>query len=216
LTFTGFPDEALTFYEGLERDNSKPYWTAHKSVYDEAVRAPLLELTDALTEEFGEASVFRPYRDVRFSADKSPYKTHLGAFVEVAPSVGYYLQISAAGLLVAGGFHDSAPGLLAAVRAKIADDATGPAVEAMLTGMTGRGWALGGETLKTAPRGVPQEHPRIDLLRHKQITLERAYGRSPVIHTGGFADRVRDDWRELRPFLAWLAAASPGTRGRSR
>jgi uncharacterized protein (TIGR02453 family) len=208
MTFTGFPVEAFDFYEGLQRDNTKSYWTANKNTYDEAVRAPLVELTEELAEEFGEASVFRPYRDVRFSADKSPYKTHLGAFVEVAPSTGYYLQVSSAGVLVAGGFHDSTPGLLGAVRDAIADERTGPRAAATLDGLTEQGWTLGGEKLKTAPRGVPRDHPRIELLRHKQITLERGYGRAPVTHTPGFVERVRHDWRELRPFLEWLAAAS--------
>ncbi len=210
MTFSGFPAEAFAFYAGLERDNTKAYWTAHKTVYDDAVHAPIHELTGELVDEFGPATVFRPYRDVRFSADKSPYKTHLGAFVEVAPSVGYYLQISAAGLLVAGGFHDSAPGLLAAVRESIADDSTGPAFEGMVRRLTEDGWELRGERLKTAPRGVAKDHPRIDLLRHKQITLERDYGTDPVVNAPGIADRVREDWRELGPVLDWLAAASPG------
>jgi uncharacterized protein (TIGR02453 family) len=216
MTFAGFPAEALAFYAGLERDNSKAYWTSHKGTYDEAVRGPLVGLTDVLAEEFGSATVFRPYRDVRFSADKSPYKTHLGAFVEVAPSAGYYLQISAAGVLVAGGFHDSAPGLLGEVRAAIADDVSGPGIHALVTRLVDEGWVLGGETLKTAPRGVPKDHPRIALLRHKQLTLERDYGADPVIHTADFADIVRSDWRQLRPFIEWLAATSPGVAPRRR
>ena len=79
MTFTGFPDEGLLFYEGLEADNSKTYWTRSKDTYDSCVRAPMQALVDALAAEFGTAKLFRPYRDVRFSNDKTPYKTHQGA-----------------------------------------------------------------------------------------------------------------------------------------
>ncbi len=94
MTFRGWPAEALDFYEGLEADNSKTYWTAHKAVYDDLVRAPMDQLLAELEPEFGAGKVFRPYRDVRFSADKSPYKTHLGAWLEH----GGYIQLSARGL----------------------------------------------------------------------------------------------------------------------
>jgi uncharacterized protein (TIGR02453 family) len=216
MAFTGFPAEAVTFYDGLERENNKTYWTTHKQTFEGAVRAPLMALADTLADEFGTATVFRPYRDVRFSADKSPYKTHLGAFVEVAPSAGYYVQVSSAGVLVAGGFHDSAPGLLEGVRRAIADDDTGPALARMVATLTDEGWTLGGEKLKTAPRGIAKDHPRIDLLRHKQLTAERDYGRDPIIHSPELAGAVREHWRALRPMVEWLAVASPGVRPERR
>jgi uncharacterized protein (DUF2461 family) len=68
--FAGFPEEALVFYEGLRADNTKAYWTDHKSLYDAAVRAPMQALLDELEPEFGRAKLFRPYRDVRFAKDK--------------------------------------------------------------------------------------------------------------------------------------------------
>src|SRR5258707_2617531 len=79
MAFDGWPEEALEFYEGLAADNSKAYWTANQAVYQDAVLRPMTDLVDELAAEFGEAKIFRPYRDVRFSADKSPYKTHIGA-----------------------------------------------------------------------------------------------------------------------------------------
>jgi Conserved hypothetical protein (DUF2461) len=69
--FRGFPDEAFVFYEGLEADHSKTYWTAHQAAYEEHVRAPMLALLGELSFAFGTASMFRPYRDVRFSKEKS-------------------------------------------------------------------------------------------------------------------------------------------------
>src|SRR5947208_7921849 len=97
--FRGFPAEAIEFYEGLEADNSKSYWTAHKQMYDDAVRAPMQALLETLEPEFGAGSIFRPYRDVRFSRDKSPYKTHIGAAVGELRGSVYYVQLSSEGLL---------------------------------------------------------------------------------------------------------------------
>src|SRR6476469_9401225 len=101
MAFGGFTDEAFAFYEGLQADNSKPYWTAHKDTYERHVREPLLGLCAELEEEFGPIKVFRRYRDVRFSKDKTPYKTHQGGHT----SEGFYVQVDADGLMVAGGMH---------------------------------------------------------------------------------------------------------------
>ena len=104
MRFEGFPDEGLVFYEGLEADNSKTYWTRHKADYETHVRAPLLALVEELGPDFGTAKVFRPYRDVRFSNDKTPYKTHQGAVLTLeGRAAAWYLQISAEGLSVSGG-----------------------------------------------------------------------------------------------------------------
>src|SRR4029453_11507429 len=81
VAFTGWPAEAVQFYRGLEADNSKAYWTAHRAEYHALFPAPMQALLEHLADEFGEGHVFRPYRDIRFSADKSPYKTAIGATV---------------------------------------------------------------------------------------------------------------------------------------
>lgn len=86
--FTGFPVAALDFYEDLEADNSKAFWAAHKAVYDDCVRGPMRALLGELEDEFGEGKMFRPYRDVRFSRDKIPYKTHQGGYVATGPGIG--------------------------------------------------------------------------------------------------------------------------------
>lgn len=101
----GFTDDAFSFYEGLQADNSKSYWTSHKDVYERHVREPLIELCAVLEDEFGAVKLFRPYRDVRFSKDKSPYKTHQGGHT----SEGFYLQVDADGLMVAGGMYAPTP-----------------------------------------------------------------------------------------------------------
>ena len=206
MTFEGFPEAALDFYDDLELDNTKSFWQAHKTVYDEAVAAPIKALTAALEPEFGAAKIFRPYRDVRFAKDKTPYKTHQGAYVATGPSTGYYVQIGAAGVMVGVGFYEASSARLAVIREAIMDDAHGSQLEGILAELEEAGWKVGGETLKTAPRGYDVDHPRIALLRHKSLTVGREYGFEPVIHSPALVDRVREDWRAATPFLDWVAA----------
>jgi uncharacterized protein (TIGR02453 family) len=204
--FTGFPEVALDFYDDLELDNTKTFWEAHRSTYDEAVAVPMNALAGALEPEFGSAKVFRPYRDVRFSKDKTPYKTHQGAFIARGPSTGYYVQIGAAGVRVGVGFYEASSERLAAVRAAIDDDRHGKDLETVLADLTSAGWQLGGDRLKTAPRGYDVDHPRIELLRHKSMTLGKNLAFEPVIHSPELVDRVASDWREATPFVEWVLA----------
>ncbi|NYG59182.1 uncharacterized protein (TIGR02453 family) [Nocardioides daedukensis] len=205
MTFEGFPVAALDFYDDLEVDNTKSFWEAHKHIHAESVKAPMTALTTALADEFGAAKVFRPYRDVRFAKDKTPYKTHQGAFVGVAPATGWYVEISARGIRTGGGFYEASTARLAAVRAAIDDERTGRELEKILATLRKKGWSVGGNRLKTKPRGYVVDHPRIDLLRHRSIILGRDHGFEPVIHTAEFADVVRADWRQLRPLVEWVA-----------
>jgi uncharacterized protein (TIGR02453 family) len=203
--FSGIPVAALDFYDDLEMDNTKSWWAAHKETYDTAVKAPMTALVTALEDEFGPAKVFRPYRDVRFAKDKTPYKTHQGAFVAAGPSTGWYVEVAAPGVRVGVGFYEASSPRLAGIRAGIAHDLHGPALAQIIASLTAEGWTLGGETLKTTPRGYDASHPRIDLLRHKSMTLGKSYGFDPVVHTPELLDRVRDDWRAARPFVDWVA-----------
>ena len=205
VTFAGFPVEALDFYDDLEGDNTKSFWAASKHVWERSVRDPMLALTEELGREFGPAKVFRPYRDVRFAKDKTPYKDHQGAFVAVAPATGWYVELGAPGVRVGAGFYEADSARLARIRAAIADDRRGGELERFLAALERRGWERGGESLRTAPRGWPADHPRIGLLRHKSLVVGRSYGFEDVIHTRALLDRVRADWRASRPFVEWLA-----------
>jgi uncharacterized protein (DUF2461 family) len=80
--FTGWPAGTVEFFSGLQADNTKAYWTAHKAVYEESVREPMAELLGELSGEFGPGRIARPYRDVRFRPDKSPYKTEIYASLD--------------------------------------------------------------------------------------------------------------------------------------
>jgi uncharacterized protein (TIGR02453 family) len=201
--FTGFPVAALDFYDDLEVDNTKSYWEKHKQVYDESVKAPMTALCEALGKEFGGAKIFRPYRDVRFAKDKTPYKTHQGAFVGVADATGWYVEVSPRGVRSGGGFYHAEAARLAALRAAIAHDTYGAELEKIVRGLERKGFSVGGDTLKTTPRGYDKDHPRIELLRHKSIFASHAIGFEPVIHTAELLDVVRKDWRATRPLVEW-------------
>ena len=205
--FTGFPSQALDFYDDLEVDNSRTYWEKHKGTYDYSVRRPMVALCAALAEEFGDAKVFRPYRDVRFAKDKTPYKTAQGAFVEVGPATGWYVELSARGVRTGAGFYDATGPRIASIREAIDDDRRGNDLAQMLKKLEANGWVIAGHVLKTAPRGYDLSHPRINLLRHKSLTIGHDYGFEPIIHTPELLEAVRDDWRTLRPFVEWVTDA---------
>jgi uncharacterized protein (TIGR02453 family) len=208
--FNGFPVAALDFYDDLEMDNTKSFWEANKHIWTDSVKAPMTALTDELAGEFGAAKIFRPYRDVRFAKDKTPYKTHQGAFVAIGASTGWYVQIGAAGVRVGAGYYEASGARLAAIRAAIDNELTGPVLERLLDGLSADGWEVGGDRLKTCPRGYDADHPRIGLLRYKSLSVGKDYGFGEDIQTAGLADRVRDDWRAAKALLVWLNDAAVG------
>ena len=202
--FTGFPEAALDFYDDLEIDNTKTFWTAHKDVYEQAVKTPMTALATALEPEFGEAKVFRPYRDVRFAKDKTPYKTNQGAWVARGPSTGWYVEVAAPGVRVGAGVYDASSDRLAKIRAAIDDSRRGRQLEKILAKLETGGWEVRGDKLKTTPRGYDASHPRIELLRHRSLTVGKSYGFEPVIHTPDLLDQVRTDWRAAAPLVDWI------------
>lgn len=203
--FAGFPSEALDFYDDLEVDNTRSFWEKHRQVYEESVKAPMTALCAALAPEFGEAKIFRPYRDVRFAKDKTPFKTHQGAFVRAGDATGWYVEVSPRGVRTGAGFYDATPPRLAAIRAAIDHDTYGAELEDIVAAAERSGFEVGGDRLKTSPRGYAVDHPRIELLRHRSLLLGHSLGFEPVIHTPELLDLVRDDWRALRPFVEWVA-----------
>jgi uncharacterized protein (TIGR02453 family) len=203
MAFAGWPPEALEFYVGLEADNSKAYWTSHKAVYDDKVLRPMAELTEQLASEFGEPKIFRPYRDIRFSADKTPYKTHIGATLGHAS----YVQLSADGLAAGAGMWHMEPDQLARYRGAVAADRTGAELAAIIATVEKSGVEIHGHgTLKSAPRGYPAQHPRIGLLRHKGITTWQRWEPGPWLQTPEAVGRVRAFFEESAAFCSWLAA----------
>jgi len=202
MSFRGWPAEALDFYEGLEADNSKAYWTAHKAVYDQKVLGPMSELLEELGPEFGEAKIFRPYRDVRFSKDKSPYKTGIGAVIGDG-----YIQLSAQGLAAGSGMWRMSPDQLDRYRQAVASDVTGAELERVIAGVEGHEVTVHGhDVLKKAPRGYPADHPRIALLRYKGVTAWKEWPVEPWLGTPAAKDRVSAFLAASMPLCAWLGA----------
>ena len=201
MTFQGWPEEALEFYEGLEADNTKTYWTAHKASYEEHVLAPMAELLEELAPEFGETRIFRPYRDVRFSPDKSPYKTHIGGVIGDG-----YIQLSAAGLATANGMYSMATDQLDAYRRAVAADLPGTELEQLAAEIKGHGIELHyRDALKTAPRGYSPDHPRVELLRYKGLWAWQDWPAAAWLGTAQARDRVSTFLRDSAPLARWLA-----------
>jgi uncharacterized protein (DUF2461 family) len=162
-------------------------------VYDEAVRAPMRTLLEALAPEFGATPVmFRPYRDIRFSKDKTPYKTAQGGFLERAPGVGYHLQVDADGVRVGGGFHAHDRDHTARWRAAVDSPTAGPALVELVDTLEKAGFEVGGTQVRTRLRGVPPDHPRLDLMRREFLTAARPA--DPATRT-----TIRAGYDELRP-----------------
>jgi uncharacterized protein (TIGR02453 family) len=202
MSFQGWPAAALDFFDGLEEDNSKAYWTAHRREYEDIVLGPMTELTEELSPEFGPVKIFRPYRDIRFSADKSPYRTEIGASVGPA-----YIRLSAAGLAAGSGMFHLAADQLARYREAVDDEVSGAELAGIVAGLTAdASIMIGHDMLKSAPRGFSAEHPRIELLRYKGIAAFRQWPAEPWLATPAAADRVREFLRGTRPLNGWLDA----------
>ena len=204
MAFTGFPEEALDFYEGLEADNSKSYWTDHKGVYDGAVREPMQALLEELAAEFGAAKLFRPYRDVRFSKDKTPYKTAAAAAIGDDVQGGLYVQLSAAGVMLAGGAHGLATDQARRLRAAIADDGPGRALQKLLKALEGKDFVVEGDRLKRLPAELTN-HPLADLLTLKTLWVRKVLETGEWLHSPDAKDVVASAWRQVQPLNTWLA-----------
>ena len=202
MAFRGWRAEAVEFFEGLEADNSKAYWEDHKDTYERSVRAPMDELLQELEAEFGRGRVFRPYRDVRFSKDKSPYKTNLAAMVGEAG----YVSLSATGLGVGSGMYHMAADQLDRYRRSVADDASGGELEGIAAELQRQGQELVAHgQLKTAPRGYAKDHPRLELLQRKGLTTWRQWPPAAWLGTKKAKDRIVESLRAGVPLNQWLA-----------
>ena len=198
--FAGFPDEGLIFYEGLEADNTRTYWTAHKADYETSVRGPLVALLDEVAPEFGTPKVFRPYRDVRFSKDKTPYKLNCAAHLP-----GGYISFSADGLFVGSGLYQPEPDQLQRFRAAVDDCESGSELEAIVATLRKDGFDVGAhEVLRTAPKGYARDHPRIELLKHKGILMSKLWPVGAWLGTRKAKDRVVTCLEAAQPLKRWL------------
>lgn len=200
MAFTGWPVEGVEFYEGLQADNSKVYWQEYKAVYERDVRAPMEQLLAELADEFGAGKLFRPYRDVRFSADKTPYKTNCAATLGAG-----YISFSADGLSTGAGLYLPDSAALQRYRTAVTREKSGNELVAIVAALHKAGYeTMAHEVLKTAPRGVPKDHPRIDLLRHKGIAMMKTWPVGAWLGTAKAKERVVTTLRAAAPLGDWL------------
>jgi uncharacterized protein (TIGR02453 family) len=201
MTFQGWPVEAIEFFERLEDDNTKSFWTEQKHVYEESVKAPMVALLTDLEKRCGDGKVFRPYRDVRFSKDKTPYKTNIAATMDK----GGYVSLSADSFSTGTGYYVMAKDQLAKFRAAIDDDKTGRQLERTIAKITDTGIEVTShDTLKTAPRGYSADHPRIELLRMKGCIAWREWEIGAWLDTSEPKNRVVSVLDAAKPLIKWL------------
>jgi uncharacterized protein (TIGR02453 family) len=203
--FSGFNRDVLAFYAELRENNAKEWWAANKPRYDERVHRPMLELASDLEGEFGEMKIFRPYRDVRFSADKSPYKLHIGMVTLARPA--HYVHLSEEGLVTGGGLFDVPTAALSRFRELVDDEASAAPLQSVLSDLDANEFSLStGEALRTAPRGYPADHPRIELLRLKRLAVRREDPPAEWMWTPEAGDVVRERWHAVSAWCDWLEA----------
>jgi len=208
--FDGFPRKTFRWFDGLEEDNSKGYFTAHRDTYELVVRGALEALLEELADELGgHVKMFRQNRDIRFSADKSPYKTTTYGLIVERPATlaGLYAQLSGAGIFAGTGYHVLASDQLVRFRDAVVDDRAGAELETAVAAAESAGIETFGEALKTAPRGYSRDHPRVRLLRHKSLVAGlRLDGGGNGVSRAAALDHCRRTWAACAPINAWLDA----------
>lgn len=201
----GFSRDALEFYAALEAENTREWWAAHKAGYETEVRDPARALAASLEEEFGPVKVGRPHRDLRFDKGGVPYKTALTMTAGPAPGLGWYLRLDARGLAVGGGLRTHSSGEVARLRAAVADDTSGAELARLVATVEAGGFTIEGAATARMPRGFAADHPRAELLRWRAVMVVRDVGRPRWLGTPELEQRVRDDWRAVRPVAEWAA-----------
>lgn len=207
--FSGFPPEMFTFLEGLEKDNSKAYWEAHRATWEASVKEPVQRLMADLEDEFGPLRTFRPNRDVRFSKDKSPYKTWVGVTTSdrAVGGIGAFLRIDADGMRLAGGAMALAPDQIKRFRSAIDDTRSATEFDTIRRKLTDQELPVGPgmpPVLKRVPTGYPADHPRGELLRWKGAVVVKDYPLDDWLHQPRAIDAVREIWTATAPLKNWI------------
>ncbi len=205
--FAGFGPGVRTWFKGLEADNSREYFAARRDFFDESIRRQMEALLDELSGKFGgEVKMFRQNRDVRFSPDKSPYKTNTYGVLRgsAVAAQGLYASISADGLVAGSGYHMMARDQLERYREAVAAERSGPELSKLVAKAESSGLDIWGPSLATAPRGYPKDHERIELLRRKSLSLGARLKFGKGISRADGLRFVTATWRAAAPVTAWL------------
>jgi uncharacterized protein (TIGR02453 family) len=209
--FAGFGEDTIEFFEGLTADNSREYWQQHRGMYDDSIAGPMSALADSLTAEFGPPKIFRMHRDLRFSPDRRPYHEYARMGVRPPRPAGrrsagvLFLSLSGDGLYLAAGYYDPARDQLEKFRRLQDDPAQVGDLDRTLERLAAAGLPLGdGRPLKTAPRGWPRDHPRIEFLRHTTLTVGARHPPAPWLSTAECLTVVTEAWRSADTWNRWL------------
>lgn len=202
--FSGFPKELFAFLKELEKNNDREWFQANKSRYERDVKAPLEAFLSDVEDEVGPGKVFRIHRDVRFSKDKSPYKTHASVVFERAGSV-YYLHLEKDHLFCATGYYMMQKDQLARFYEAVVSPKVGAQLEKLVQAAEAKELEIGGAELKNVARGYDKEHPRARLLKHKGLTISRTWRSLPKwVHHTEVGTHVLEAWRQSAALNAWL------------
>jgi uncharacterized protein (TIGR02453 family) len=198
-TFAGFPPETFRFFRDLGKHNDRDWFQPRKEQFERVCLGPFKALSVALDPPLGASRISRIYRDIRFSADKSPYHTHLSTIVR-----GMYLWLSEKGLYVGTGIYMPESAALRQLRAAIDADASGKPFADLVKSLRKKGYdVMSHESLAKVPRGYDAEHPRAELLKMKDVhagkTLEPA-----ALATSNAVAAVRKISADVAPLGEWL------------
>jgi uncharacterized protein (TIGR02453 family) len=200
--FRGFPPEAIEFLRELEANNDRDWFKANRARYDRHLVAPASALGEDLAD-LGRPRLFRPWNDTRFHHGP-PIKEHVGLAIGYEGAGGFYVEISLDGLLVAAGLHRPAPDQVDRMRRAIdAGRTAAPLAKAIARGEANR-LALNEPDLVRAPRGYSTDHPRLDLLRRRSLTLARRHELGKWLHGPKAGDRIRSELEAAAPLVRWL------------
>ena len=198
-----WPPDALEFLRELEAHNDRDWFKANRARYDADLVAPATALAAQL-RHLGAPHFFRPYNDPRFHM-RPPIKEQLGVAIGYGGAGGFYVELSLDGVFVAAGIHAPAPDQLDRFRRAMDDGRRAAGFERAVKTAGRAGLELAAPALKRAPRGYPPDHPRIDLLRLKELTVHRRHELAPWLHEARCSEVVRTQLEAARPLVAWLA-----------
>jgi len=208
-TFTGFGPAVTDWFVALASDDSRAFWHATRAVWQRDVRSPLEALLGELAAEVGgRVKLFRPYRDMRYaSTDAGPIKPQAGGLVRTAESASArYVEVSIEGFYAGRGIYRFERDQLDRYRASALEPRSGERLTKLLARAEADALEVGGDALKTVPRGVARDHPRAALLRRKGLFLGATMPPGPALETGAPRDHARRVWAEADEVIAWLDA----------
>ncbi len=201
-TFRGFPPEAIEFLRELEDNNDRDWFKANRARYDEYLLAPATALGEDLVE-LGRPHLFRPWNDTRFRPGP-PIKEHVGLAIGYEGAGGFYVELSLDALLVAAGLHNPAPDQVDRLRRAIDAGRTAAPLTRAIASAQAAGLELNEPDLVRTPRGYSAEHPRLDLLRRRRVTVARRHELGAWLHKPGAGARIRTELEAAVPLVRWL------------